>query len=324
MNINTIYNCNFLANGLPDRCADLIIADPPYYRVKGDFDFGAWPSFEAYLAEVAKWANECARLLSPQGTLLWYGFHTTIAHSQVILDRLFKLLNNAVLAPVNGFTHFASADAQRAFLPNVERLLVYASLEEYKEGMLHARLVKPVIDYLVQERDRAGHTSQSVNDALHTQNAYHWFSYTSRHRRPTREAYNRLRDLFNAPGGDYLRKEYDDLRKEYDDLRKEYDDLRRPFNNSKRLTDILTYTIHTHDSSTYHHPTCKNEMLTQQLITICSRPGQLVVAPFAGSGTECAMAKLLGRQYVGYEINKEYAEAANRRCRHTSPLIFSE
>jgi DNA modification methylase len=41
--INTVIHSDFLNNNLPDKCANLIIADPPYFEVKGDFDF-VWNS----------------------------------------------------------------------------------------------------------------------------------------------------------------------------------------------------------------------------------------------------------------------------------------
>ncbi len=47
MEYNKVHNINFLDNNLPDKCANLIIADPPYYKVKGGFDF-IWNSFEDY------------------------------------------------------------------------------------------------------------------------------------------------------------------------------------------------------------------------------------------------------------------------------------
>ena len=38
---NCVYpaDCLEVLRGLPDRSVDLVIADPPYYRMKGDFDF---------------------------------------------------------------------------------------------------------------------------------------------------------------------------------------------------------------------------------------------------------------------------------------------
>lgn len=40
---------------------------------------------------------------------------------------------------------------------------------------------------------------------------------------------------------------------------------------------------------------------------------QIVLDPFAGSGTTCLAAKLLNRKYIGIEINKDYFEIANNR-----------
>ena len=83
MQINEVHNIDFLNNTLPDKCANLIFADPPYYKVKGDFDF-IWKTFDEYLADVEKWAIECKRILADNGTLLWYGDANNIAYSQVI------------------------------------------------------------------------------------------------------------------------------------------------------------------------------------------------------------------------------------------------
>lgn len=72
MNHNKVYHMNFLDNSLPDNCAQLIIADPPYFKTKGEFDF-IWKSFDDYLQDVEKWVLECKRILADNGTLFWYG-----------------------------------------------------------------------------------------------------------------------------------------------------------------------------------------------------------------------------------------------------------
>jgi DNA modification methylase len=70
--LNKIHHDNFLNNNLPEKSVNMILADPPYFQVKGDFDF-IWNSFEDYLKDVEKWAIECKRLLADNGTLFWYG-----------------------------------------------------------------------------------------------------------------------------------------------------------------------------------------------------------------------------------------------------------
>lgn len=43
--------------------------------------------------------------------------------------------------------------------------------------------------------------------------------------------------------------------------------------------------------------------------------GDTVLDPFSGSGTTAKMAKLMGRQFIGIEVNPEYCEIAEERLR---------
>jgi site-specific DNA-methyltransferase (adenine-specific) len=47
--------------------------------------------------------------------------------------------------------------------------------------------------------------------------------------------------------------------------------------------------------------------LVRPLVEACTLPGDLVLDPFAGSGTTCIVAACLGRRYLGIELNPEYA-----------------
>lgn len=57
------------------------------------------------------------------------------------------------------------------------------------------------------------------------------------------------------------------------------------------------------------HPTQKPE----KLVLASSRPGDIVLDPFVGSGTTCVVAKKLGRHYLGIEIDEEYCLWAAKR-----------
>lgn len=61
------------------------------------------------------------------------------------------------------------------------------------------------------------------------------------------------------------------------------------------------------------HPTQKPLSITNRIINHFSNKGDLVLVPFAGSGTECVSAKLNNREFIGFEINKEYIKTANER-----------
>ena len=61
------------------------------------------------------------------------------------------------------------------------------------------------------------------------------------------------------------------------------------------------------------HPTVKPLKLISYLVTLGSRPNDLVLDPFCGSGTTCLAAKMLGRNYIGIEKEEQYITLANSR-----------
>jgi DNA modification methylase len=61
------------------------------------------------------------------------------------------------------------------------------------------------------------------------------------------------------------------------------------------------------------HPTVKPQDLMEWLVRLATREGQTVLDPFAGSGTTCAAAKGLGREFVGIERQPEWADVARVR-----------
>jgi site-specific DNA-methyltransferase (adenine-specific) len=55
------------------------------------------------------------------------------------------------------------------------------------------------------------------------------------------------------------------------------------------------------------------EQLLGRIIRACSNPGDLVLDPFAGSGTTLTVAKKLGRRFLGYELSEQYSEQVRKR-----------
>jgi len=68
------------------------------------------------------------------------------------------------------------------------------------------------------------------------------------------------------------------------------------------------------------HPTQKPEALLARILLSSSNPGDVVLDPFFGSGTTGAVAKRLGRHYIGIERDPEYAKAARARIAAVKPL----
>ncbi len=68
------------------------------------------------------------------------------------------------------------------------------------------------------------------------------------------------------------------------------------------------------------HPTQKPEALLARVILAASRPGDVVLDPFFGTGTTGAVAKRLGRKFIGIERQADYAAAAKARIAAIEPL----
>tara|TARA_R100000152_G_C6777993_1_gene208284 strand:+ start:357 stop:1331 length:975 start_codon:yes stop_codon:yes gene_type:complete len=308
--INKVFNIDFLNNDLPDKCANLIIADPPYYKIKGEFDF-IWKTFDDYLKDVEKWAIECKRLLADNGTLFWYGDDKNIAYSQIIFDKYFNLENSLVWYKYNlrgGMFGSVGGENVRCFPICTERILMY-SLENYNlTGCIFT-----VRDYIRNEiiRAKGKIILKQVNEALGTATngggvASSCLSLDKAEPTMfTKEMYLKLKLWLNNG------KDYEYLRKDYEDLRKDYEDLRRPFNNKLNLNEVLQF--NTNKNKQFEHETVKPETLTRALILTCSRKDDLVIVPFAGSGTECAMSVKEGRKFIGYEITEKHATISQKR-----------
>jgi site-specific DNA-methyltransferase (adenine-specific) len=319
--LNKIHHSDWMNNGLPNKSVQMILADPPYFEVKGDFDF-AWKSFDEYLIDVEKWAIECKRLLADNGTLFWYGHAKKIAYAQVIFDKYFNLENNITIE-FNRQTK-KGVDLFRCFAPVSERLLMYSNESESNnlENALYAESVKvftPIIEYMKEQKRMIKEyfgmkTDNEFNDYVNKLTdtksvvSRHYFTY-SQWVFPTAEIYAKLQTINN----EVFKKEYEVFKKEYEVFKKEYEELRRPFNNFKKLFDVMSFDQEAHITGQYDHDTCKPETLTRALILTCSREKDLVLIPFSGSGTECAMCSKENRNFIGFDIEEKYVTMANDR-----------
>lgn len=61
------------------------------------------------------------------------------------------------------------------------------------------------------------------------------------------------------------------------------------------------------------HPTQKPLSISRRIVKHFSDPGDTVLIPFIGSGSECVAAELEGRGHVGFEVNAEYIRIAEER-----------
>lgn len=81
----------------------------------------------------------------------------------------------------------------------------------------------------------------------------------------------------------------------------------RSFKDAKT---VYFSTVNRGDKKQYDHNTIKPEDIIENLILNSCQPGGVVFDPFVGSGTTCAVAKRLGLDYLGFEINEKWHRVA--------------
>ncbi len=104
---------------------------------------------------------------------------------------------------------------------------------------------------------------------------------------------------------------YEAMKALNDDLQMRSDWLLPICNGGERLKD---------DQGDKTHPTQKPESLLHRVILASSNVGDVVLDPFFGTGTTGAVAKKLGRNWIGIEREKRYIDAARKRIDAIVPL----
>ena len=295
MNIN-IQNgdCLELMKNIPDGSVDCVLTDPPYFQIRGNFDF-VWKSFDEYLEFVELLAIEFKRVLKPNGSFLWFGDDKNIAYCQIIFDKYFNFLNHLIwdkINPINqGEANF------RMFATRTERTLYYANtqsktgLEEIKEDVNNFKSLR---DYFERVQKFIGTGKNTIIEKI-GQKADHCFRHSSTQwDLPTPETYKELIDVFGIDKMEGFR---------------EYEALRRPFNYQLGVYEILRM-VNTRNE---HHITQKPVFLIQKLIEITTNSNQTILDPFMGSGTTGIACANLNRNFIGFELDPDYFQIAKKR-----------
>ena len=244
-------------------------------------------------------------------------------------------------------------EALRTYFPETERILfgeVMATgrteekdaervwhLREEKE---HDAKMRPLVEYFKTELAK---TTLTVADVCRLMKARtgkgpicgHYFS-GHQFVLPTEEMYGHLRAILNAHlrpefsrvrTRDFAaqRRDYSSLKAEWENLRVQWESLRRPHSAQPRTkSDVLRYDV-VPIAARCGHPCEKPVDLLADLIKTSTRPGDLVLDCFAGSGATGIAAKRTGRRCVLIEQEESYCRIIRRRLENDSPLFdFAE
>jgi site-specific DNA-methyltransferase (adenine-specific) len=317
----TLYlgDCMDILPTLPK--VDAVITDPPYGKVKGDFD-DEWTNRRGMLPDAERWIDAIVPTMKPNATLWWFAWPSLAGRIEDRIARRLNVLSHIVWTKPTPKGQKCRKEALRAPMPVTERILM---AEHYgtdnmalgetgyaaKCDELRGFLFEPLRAYLADEWQRAGLTNKDADKATGSQMAGHWFTRVQ-WTLPTQEKYEQLRARANANGGEYLRREYEYLRREYEDLRREYEDLRRFFDcrSGDQFSDVWSFAAPTFN---HGHPTEKPVGLMSYIVRLSVRENRTILDPFMGSGTTGVAAIQLGRKFIGIEREQKYFDIACQR-----------
>jgi adenine-specific DNA-methyltransferase len=327
---------------LPDNSVDLVLTDPPYFKVKGDAWDRQWDKPAQFLVWLDAVVEQLARVMKPNGSLYLFASPQMAARVECQIAVRLNVLNSLVWRKERGRWNGAGKESLRGYFPQTERIIFaeHYGADNIAKGEagyaakcdeLRGFVFEPLRAYLDGDRERAGVSVRQVAEAFQRKSgsrtvtgmAGHWFGAVQ-WVLPTRANYEWLRELLNASGGEYLRREYEDLRREYEDLRREYEDLRREYEDLRRpfsVTADVPYTdvwdFPTVQAYPGKHPCEKPQPLLRHIIEASSKPGAVVLDAFMGTGSTGIACKALGREFIGIEMSPDYHAQAGRRIAAT-------
>ncbi|WP_434749668.1 DNA-methyltransferase [Paenibacillus amylolyticus] len=98
-------------------------------------------------------------------------------------------------------------------------------------------------------------------------------------------------------------------------------DYAKRINNNKNITNVFETSATPPREKKYGKFPCQKPLeVSIQLINLHSRPDQIVLIPFCGSGSEAVAAQMTGRNFITFERESQYIELANMRLDNTDEL----
>ncbi|WP_294918877.1 DNA methyltransferase [uncultured Prevotella sp.] len=273
---------------LDDNSIDLVVADPPYWKVVGEKWDYQWKTEKDYIEWSLKWIKEVARVLRTGGTFYCFGYFRTLVLLVPYLEGFGLELRQQIILDKGMRSVSGRATKKYKIFPNVTESILFIIKDNKK-------FVKP---FLKERQQALGLTAKQINEALGVKSngGGMWSIYTGKNvceQFPTEELWGKLSNILGF------------------DLA--YRKVAQTFNPQMGYTDVWT------DIDFYKekhlHPTQKPLKLIRRLIEASSNEGDVVLDPFSGAGSTQISSIQLNRHYIGIELDEKYYKIGLQRIK---------
>lgn len=319
---------------LADGSVSLVWSDGPYAMGKGDWDrmrpadLPAW-----YEPHIREWSRICA----PSATVYHWGTSEGEGYVREVYRRHGWTFRGCITWDKGTSKELIGAETMRSW-PDVTEVCgfwqregfdisamargeVYRDLDEQRCAIEAAR-------FLTSERERAGLTRKALAAYFPSRSGGLTGCVTNweeGYNFPTWDIWRRLHAALNEQAGaPYLQR---DLSHIYDEqaLRAEYEALRAPFTLPTGITNVWRANAPA-GHVRLDHPCHKPLAFVERAIRASSRPGEVVLDPFAGSGGVARVCASLpeaeARSHVSIEMDPVYCAAIVKACRTGQVSLF--
>ncbi len=336
MNVNKIYqgNCLEVLKTFPNECIDMIITSPPYYALRDygvDGQLGLEPTFQEYISKLVEIFDEAKRVLKKDGTC-WVNLGDTYIgsgrgaggdgsqkESWVFTEKEERTcLNCGNTFTGRKFQNYCSSACSG--VDNTKRtdkgLLPNKSLCNIPSRFAIAMQDNgwTLRNEIIWQKPNAMPSSVKDRFSVDYEKLF-FFSKSKKYYFEQQKEPMKTTDI-NPPRGSKgvmgqlnsgLRKQ--DLlgRSDYTGFNDRYKLPKDLMRNMRCVWNINTQPFKGHHFATFP------EKLVETPIKAGTKKGGIVLDIFMGSGTTGVVAKKLGRNYIGIELNEKYVEMAERR-----------
>lgn len=273
---------------IPDHSIDLVIADPPYWKVVNEKWDYQWRTEADYIFWCRQWIKELSRVTKKTGSFYLFGYFRTLSYLVPEIENTSFSLRQQIVINKGMKSVSGRATKNYKMFPNVTESVLFFARNNQPE----------IKQFLLEKQKKAKLTAKEINDKMEVKSngGGLWSLYTGNNilaQIPTKDQWEKLEKILN--------------------FKKPYSEVNFVFNPQMGHTDVWS------DIDFYmeerYHPTQKPVHLIERIIKASSNENMVVLDPFIGAGSTALACMNLNRNYIGIDLDEKYVKISEERIK---------